>query len=168
MMLPTAAAMTTRRKSLKESWGALMLLLVGARFESGWRARRTSAACSGPAPYTSASSALTVARAARDQSFAPPLLEDALHLLVRVVECLRRRHSSRRHVGEHGRQYERVEHLTLGRVGRSRVPNVSRPLQRGADRLELVGRIGAERGVRRGLLEPALTRRGLCRERVAG
>src|SRR5437660_5296473 len=100
MMLPTAAAMTTRRNSLKESWGAVMVLLVSGRFESGLRARRTSAACSGPVPYTSASSVLSVARAARDQSLAPPFLENALHLLVRVVEGLRRRHPSGRHVGE--------------------------------------------------------------------
>src|SRR2546426_579657 len=47
-------------------------------------------------------------------------------------------------------------------------PDVRRPLQGGADRLELGGRRGAERGVRRGLLEPALTRRGLLPQGRAG
>ena len=80
---------------------------------------------------------------------------------MRVVQRLRRRHAPRRHVGEHGGQHEGVEHLAFGRVGRPGVPDVRRPLQGGTDRLELGGWVGAERVVRRGLLEPALARRGL-------
>src|SRR6266513_2093150 len=73
-----------------------------------------------------------VTRAAGDQSLAAPLLEDLLRQLVRLVERLLGAHPPRRRVGEHGGKDERVEHLALGRVGRSRVPDVRRPLQGGA------------------------------------
>src|SRR5438445_5203476 len=59
-----------------------------------------------------------VTRAAGDQSFAAPLLEDLLHLLVRVVQRLPGGHAARRRIGEHGGEHEGVEHLALGRVGR--------------------------------------------------
>src|SRR5437667_11382396 len=93
-----------------------------------------------------------VTRAAGDQSFAAPLLEDLLHLLVRVVQRLPGGHAARRRVGEHGGEDEGVEHLALGRVRRSRVPDVRGPLQGGTDRLELGGRVRAEGIVRRHLM----------------
>src|SRR6185437_7152367 len=106
---------------------------------------------------------LAVAGATRDEALAAPLLEDLLGLLVRLVQGLFRTHPSRRRVGEHGRQNERVEDLALRRVGGSRVSDVRRPLQGGADRLELRGWVRAEGVVRRGLLEPLVSRRGLLR-----
>src|SRR5690349_12109540 len=95
-----------------------------------------------------------VARPSRDQSLAAPLLEDLLHLLVRVVQCLLRAHPSRRRVREHGREHERVEDFALRGVGRPRMSDVGGPLEGGADRLELGGRVRAERVVGRDLLEP--------------
>src|SRR4029077_1761865 len=47
-------------------------------------------------------SGLAGARAPRDQAPAAPLLEDLLHLLVRVGQRLLRAHPSRRRVCEHG------------------------------------------------------------------
>src|SRR5438093_173886 len=117
---------------------------------------------------TAAVSCLAVAGASRDEALPPPLLEDLLGLLVRLIQGLFRAHPSRRRVGEHGRQDERVENLALRRVGGSRVSDVRRPLQRGADRLELRGRSRAERVVRRGLLEPLVSRRWLLPHRHAG
>src|SRR5438132_9039194 len=93
-----------------------------------------------------------VPRAAGDQSFAAPFLEDLLHLLVGVVQRLLGGHPARRRVGEHGGEDEGVEHLALRRVRRSRVADVRRPLQAGADRLELRGGTGAGRMARRALL----------------
>src|SRR6266705_4900647 len=117
---------------------------------------------------TAAVSCLAVAGASRDETFPAPLLENLLGLLMRLVQRLLRAHPSRRRVGEHGRQDERVENLTLRRVGGSRVSDVCRPLQRGADRLELRRWIRAEWVVRRGLLEPLVSRRWLLRHRHAG
>src|SRR2546430_1466600 len=95
-------------------------------------------AASGGARVAGAAAAvigLLVTRAAGDQSSAAPLLEDLLHLLVRVVQRLPGGHAARRRVGEHGGEDEGVEHLALGRVRRSRVPDVRGPLQGGTDRL---------------------------------
>src|SRR5213592_2760687 len=110
---------------------------------------------------------LPVARASRHQSLAAPLFEDLLRLLVRLVQRLLGAHPSRRGVGEHGRQDERVEDLALRRVRGSRVSDVRRPFQRRADRLELGGRVRAERVVRRHLLEPLVARRRLLGHRDA-
>src|SRR5213594_3134081 len=111
---------------------------------------------------------LAVAGASRDEALTAPLLENLLGLLMRLVQGLLRAHPSRRRVGEHGRQHEGVEDLALRRVGGSRVSDVRRPLQRGADRLELRRWIRAEWVVRRGLLEPLVSRRRLLRHRHAG
>src|SRR5881396_1237552 len=103
-------------------------------------------AASGGARVAGAAAAvigLLVTRAAGDQSSAAPLLEDLLHLLVRVVQRLPGGHAARSRVGEHGGEDEGVEHLALGRVRRSRVPDVRGP-QGGTDRLELGGRVRAE------------------------
>src|SRR5881398_558601 len=110
---------------------------------------------------------LAVARASRHQSLAAPLLEDLLRLLVCLVQRLLGAHPSRRGVGEHGGQDERVEDLALRRVRGSRVSDVRRPFQRRADRLELSGRVRAERVVRRHLLEPLVARRRLLGHRDA-
>src|SRR6266567_3330856 len=110
---------------------------------------------------------LAVAGASRDEALAAPLLENLLGLLMRLVQGLLGAHPSRRHVGEHGRQHERVENLALRRVGWARVSDIRRPLQRGADRLELGGRSRAERVVRRDLLEPLVARGDLLRDRDA-
>src|SRR5881398_429689 len=79
-------------------------------------------------------SRLPVARAPGDQSLTAPLLEDLLHLLVRIGQGLLGRHPSRRRVREHGGQHERVEHLALGRVGRPGMADIRRPLQGRGDR----------------------------------
>src|SRR5690242_3781167 len=86
---------------------------------------------------------LPVARPPGDQFLGAPLLEDLLDLLVRLVQGLLRAHPSRRRVGKHGRQDERVEDLALGGVGGSGVSDVRRPLVRRADRLELGRRVRA-------------------------
>src|SRR5947209_16854815 len=101
-----------------------------------------------------------VPRASSDQSLAAPLLEDLLDLLVRVVQRLLGGHPARGRVGEHSGEDEGVEHLALGRVRRSRVSDVGGPLQGGTDRLELGGRVRAERIVRRLLHPPLVARRG--------
>src|SRR5207302_7055500 len=58
-------------------------------------------------------------RAAGDQSFAAPLLEDLLHLFVRVVQRLPGGHAARRRLGEHGGGDDGVGHLPLGPGGRA-------------------------------------------------
>src|SRR3989442_1150866 len=112
---------------------------------------------------TAAVTPLPVARAPGDEPLTAPLLEDLLYLLVRVVQRLLRGHSARRRVGEHGGEDEGVEHFALGRVRRSRVSDVRRPLQGGADRLQLRGRVRAEGVVGRHLLQPLVARGGLLR-----
>src|SRR5216117_3635212 len=143
---------------------ALVAAIMTAATYHGRPAPRAMACVDG---MTAAVSGLAVAGASRDEALPPPLLEDLLGL-VRLIQGLFRAHPSRRRVGKHGRQHERVENLALRRVGGSRVSDVRRPLQRGADRLELRGWIGAERVARRGLLEPLVSRRGLLRHRHAG
>src|SRR5256886_11625953 len=110
---------------------------------------------------TAAVSCLAVAGASRDEALPPPLLEDLLGLLVRLIQGLFRAHPSRRRVVEHRRQHERVENLALCRVGGSRVSDGRGPLQRGADRLELRRPSRAGRVGRPGLLEPLVFRRWL-------
>src|SRR5207253_6016152 len=66
-------------------------------------------AASGGAPVAGAAAAvigLLVTRAAGDQSSAAPLLEDLLHLLVRVVQRLPGVYVVRRRVGERGAEVE--------------------------------------------------------------
>src|SRR2546425_7055026 len=64
---------------------------------------------------TAAVTPLPVARASGDQPLTAPLLEDLLHLLVRVVQGLLRGHSASRRGGEHAGDDEGVEHPALGR-----------------------------------------------------
>src|SRR2546425_7223399 len=144
---------------------ALVAAITTAATYHGRPAPRAMACVDG---MTAAVSCLAVAGASRDEAFAAPLLENLLGLLVRLVQGLLRAHPSRRRVGEHGRQDERVEDLALRRVGGSGVSDIRRPLQGGADRLELRGWIRAERVVRRGLLEPLVSRPGLLRHRHPG
>src|ERR1043166_7477613 len=101
-----------------------------------------------------AGTGLAVARPSRHQPPAAPLLEDLLHLLVRVGQRVLRAHPPRGRVREHGGQHERVEYLALRRVGRAGVPDVRRPFERRGDGFELGGRSRAERIVRCDLLEP--------------
>src|SRR2546429_7419417 len=95
---------------------------------------------------------LAVARAPRDQSPAAPLLEDLLHLLVRVGQRLLGAHPPRRRVREHGGQHEGVEHLALRRIGGPRGPDVRSPFERRADRLVLGGGGLGGQGIGAGLL----------------
>src|SRR5712691_6747573 len=95
-----------------------------------------------------------IAGASRDEALAAPLLEDLLGLLVYFVQRLLGAQAPRRRVGEHGGKDEGVEDLAFRGIGRSRVPDVRRPLQGRGDRLELGRRVRAERVVRRGLLQP--------------
>src|SRR5438132_13969550 len=80
---------------------------------------------------TAAVSCLAVAGASRDEALPPPLLEDLLGLLVCLIQGLFRAHASRRRVGEHGRQHERVENLALRRVGWARVRSEERRVGKG-------------------------------------
>src|SRR2546427_501147 len=144
---------------------ALVAAITTAATYHGRPAPRAMARVDG---MTAAASCLAAAGAPREGPLPPPLLEDLLGLLVRLIQGLFRAHPSRRRVGEHGRQHERVENLALGRVGGSRVSDVRGPLQRGADRLELRRWSRAERVVRRGLLEPLVSRGWLLPHRHAG
>src|SRR5712691_4567365 len=140
---------------------ALVASIMTAATYHGRPAPRAMACVDG---MTAAVSCLAVVGASRDEALTAPLLENLLGLLVRLVQGLLGAHPSRRRVGKHGRQHERVENLALRRVGGSRVSDVRRPLQRGTDRLELRGWIGAERVVRSDLLEPLVARRDLLRD----
>src|SRR2546429_7382730 len=139
---------------------ALVAAIMTAATYHGRPAPRAMACVDG---MTAAVSCLAVAGASRDEALPPPLLEDLLGLLVRLIQGLFRAHPSRRRVGEHGRQDERVENLALGRVGGSRVSDVRRPLQRGADRLELGGGGAAGRGGSPAPPAPLVARRGPLR-----
>src|SRR5437879_10530778 len=64
---------------------------------------------------------LAVVRPAGDQSSAAPLLEDLLHLLVRVHQRFLRAHPARRRVRAHGGEDARVEHFARPPRRRPRV-----------------------------------------------
>src|SRR6266576_5937249 len=135
--------MTTLRRSFRASWGAVIT-------PSG-RWWTLVAGCDGRVSRF-------VAGATGDESLGAPLLENPLHLLVRIVQRLRRGHPPGGGVREHRRQYERIEYFGLRRVGRPRMTDVRRPLQRRRDRPELRRRVRAERIVGRRLLEPPVAR----------
>src|ERR1041385_2701532 len=119
----------------------LVAASMSAATYHGRRAPREMARVAGVAATVTC---LAVAGASRDEALTAPLLENLLGLLVRLVQGLLGAHPSRRRIGEHGRQHERVEDLALRRVGGSRVSDVRGPLQGGADRRELGGRIRAD------------------------
>src|SRR3989442_14201643 len=133
---------------------ALVAAITTAATYHGRPAPRAMACVDG---MTAAVSCLAVAGASRDETLPPTLVEDLLGLLVRLIQGLFRAHPSRRRVGEHGRQHERVENLAICRVGGSRVSDVRGPLQRGSDRRGLGRWIRAEWVVRGGLLEPLVS-----------
>src|SRR5216117_4450762 len=87
---------------------ALVAAIMTAATYHGRPAPRAMACVDG---MTAAVSGLAVAGASRDEALPPPLLEDLLGLLVRLIQGLFRAHPSRRRVGKHGRQHERVENL---------------------------------------------------------
>src|SRR5207247_10704041 len=93
---------------------ALVAAIMTAATYHGRPAPREMACVDG---MTAAVSCLAVAGASRDEALPPPLLEDLLGLLMRLVQRLLRAHPSRRRVGEHGRPHAGVEDLTLRRVG---------------------------------------------------
>src|SRR5438445_8200398 len=106
---------------------ALVAAITPAATYHGTTAGRDVAETGGA---VAAATGLAVVRPAGDQSSAAPLLEDLLHLLVRVHQRFLRAHPARRRVREHGGQDERVEHFALRRVGRPRVADIRRPSQR--------------------------------------
>src|SRR5213080_5067644 len=82
---------------------ALVAAITTAATYHGRRGPRAMACVDG---MTAAVSGLAVAGASRDEALPPPLLEDLLGLLVRLIQGLFRAHPSRRRVGKHGRQDE--------------------------------------------------------------
>src|SRR2546427_12943485 len=97
---------------------ALVAAITTAATYHGRPAPRAMACVDG---MTAAVSCLAVAGASRDEALPPPLLEDLLGLLVRLIQGLFRAHAARRRVGERSRQHERVETLGLFRGWGARV-----------------------------------------------